>query len=103
MKPAQQWDEHDMLSLSCGECDWFEAKGRAALDRTIPSVRESDVLAVVSKAVSAFANSGGGILVYGVSHPSSSSGHWTVDDGGCRSWSLWFCCIELGRYHAQLV
>ena len=82
MNPAREWDEQYVLSLPIGEFDWFEAKGRKALDLTLPGVRESDVLETLAKAISAFANSGGGVLVYGLSNPSTAAGQWRVDDGG---------------------
>lgn len=82
MKPAREWDEAYALSLPVGEFDWVEIKSRRGLDLTLPAVKEGEVLENMAKAVSAFANSGGGQLVYGLKNPSSSTGKLTVDDGG---------------------
>jgi len=46
---------------------------------TLPNVKESAVRENLSKAISAFANSGGGNLVFGLSDPRQK---WQVDDGG---------------------
>ena len=82
MKPVSEWDENFILGLPLGEFDWFEAKGRRALDLTLPGVNESHVRETLSKAVSAFANSGGGALIYGLRNPQAAQGKWLVDDGG---------------------
>ena len=82
MKPVSEWDEAYILSLPVGEFDWLEAKGRRSLDLTIPNVTEDTVLATISKEVSAFANSGGGTLIYGLTDPKSGDTEWHVDDGG---------------------
>lgn len=44
MKPVAEWTEEDVLSLPYGEFDWLEAKGRRAIDLTLPNVREADIL-----------------------------------------------------------
>lgn len=82
MKPVSEWTEEDVLSLPYGEFDWLEAKGRRAIDLTLPNVREADILENLAKEVSAFANSGGGQLVLGLENPSSETNNWRVDDGG---------------------
>src|SRR5688572_23725116 len=82
MKPTREWNEKDVLDLPLGEFDWFEAKGRRAIDLTLPNVRERDILDTLSKAISAFANSGGGVLIYGLQNPDPTKGEWLVDDGG---------------------
>lgn len=82
MKPVNEWDEEYLLSLHLGEFDWFEVKGRKALDLTLSGVEEPKVLDTLAKAVSAFANSGGGQLVLGLKNPSGQETEWLVDDGG---------------------
>ncbi len=82
MRPVREWDEEYILGLPIGEFDWFEAKGRKALDLTLPNVKESEILQPISKALAAFANSGGGALVYGVANATSTTGQRFVDDGG---------------------
>jgi len=79
MKDPSEWDEQTLLSLPLGEFDWLEVKGRRALDLSLPDVKESDVRNNLSKAVSAFANSGGGVLVLGMENPKKV---WRVDDDG---------------------
>jgi hypothetical protein len=82
MKPVAEWTEEDVLSLPHGEFDWLEAKGRRALDLTLPTVREADVLENLAKEICAFANSGGGQLILGLANPTSGTSNWNVDDGG---------------------
>ena len=79
MLNPKDWDENHIQRLPIGEFDWLEVKGRRALDLTIENVKESHVLDNLSKAISAFANSGGGVLVFGLANPHS---HWKVDDDG---------------------
>jgi hypothetical protein len=79
MRDPADWDEQYLLHLPVGEFDWLEAKGRQALDLTLPTVREADVKERLSKAVSAFANSGGRIVVLGAANPQTG---WHIDDGG---------------------
>jgi len=79
MNDPREWTEDDVLNLATGEHDWFEAKGRKSLDITLPSVDENKVRETLAKAVSAFANSGGGVLVYGITGDGTG---WKVDDGG---------------------
>src|SRR5687768_14283400 len=82
MKPVIEWDEDYILSLPHGEFDWLEAKGRRAIDLSLPTVREAIVLENLAKEISAFANSGGGQLVLGLANPTSGTHKWGVDDGG---------------------
>jgi hypothetical protein len=79
MLSPREWTEEYVGSLPVGEFDWLEVKGRRALDLTLPEVKEAAVRETLAKAVSAFANSGGGVLVYGLANPSET---WAVDDGG---------------------
>ncbi len=69
MKPTSEWDLNHILQLPPGEFDWLEMKGRKALDFSLSSVDENKVLDELSKQVSAFANSGGGVIVYGITAP----------------------------------
>lgn len=75
-KPIEQWDENDILGLPPGENDTFERKGSMLLDLSIPGVNENDVLNELAKQVSAFANTGGGRIFYGVTDDGR------VDNGG---------------------
>lgn len=59
------------------ELDWIEYKGRRAVDISIDGISEDKVKSTLSKAISAFANSGGGYLVYGINNSSVN-----IDDGG---------------------
>lgn len=79
MKEVRDWKEQDVLNLPPGEFDWFEAKGRRGLDLTLASVDEHKVREILSTAVSAFANSGGGTLCFGLT---TVGNHWQIDDGG---------------------
>lgn len=74
-----EWNEDYILNLPIGEFDWLEIKGRRGLDLTLEQVKEHAIKANLSKAISAFANSGGGNLVFGLCDP---KGSWQVDDGG---------------------
>jgi len=69
-KPVVEWTEDDVLSLPRDENDTFERKGAKLLDLTLPQVNEGDVLNELAKQLSAFANCGGGQIIYG------------LDDGG---------------------
>ncbi len=79
MKPPAEWTERDLHDLPLGEFDWLEIKGRRALDLTVPGVVETQVRENLSKAISALANTGGGVLVLGLQNPADA---WRVDDGG---------------------
>jgi hypothetical protein len=82
MRPVSDWNEESILELPLGEFDWLEVKGRRALDLTIPTVEEKHVRENLSKALSAFANSGGGRLIFGLKDPKTKTSKWQVDDGG---------------------
>lgn len=81
MKPIADWDENYIIGLPRGEFDWIEFKGRRALDFSISGVDENKVIDELSKQLSAFANSGGGTLVYGFTDPKDLSSR-TVEEGG---------------------
>jgi hypothetical protein len=74
--PASEWKEDDVLSLPQDENDTFERKGARLLDLTLPQVKEGDVLSELAKQLSAFANTGGGQIVYGLDD------NCMVDNGG---------------------
>jgi hypothetical protein len=77
MRPVEQWDESDLLSLIADgvqESLHLDYKASDALQRTDGKKNE------ISKDVSAFANSDGGMLVYGI----EEIGHLPVKiDNGC--------------------
>jgi hypothetical protein len=75
-KPINKWDEDDILQLPLGENDNFERKGSELLDLTLQSVTPDKVLNELGKQLSAFADSGGGRIFYGVRDDG------TVDRGG---------------------
>lgn len=75
--PPAGWTEEYALSLPLGEDDSFERKGTAKLDLTLSGVKEGGVLEELSKQLSAFANTGGGALIYGVNDRDGQ-----VDQGG---------------------
>jgi hypothetical protein len=75
-KPVGNWDESDVLTLPAGENDTFERKGSKLLDLTIPGVDSNEVYKELAKQLSAFSNSGGGQIVYGVADDG------TIDNGG---------------------
>ncbi len=75
-KPTVEWTEDDVLSLPLGENDAFERKGAALLDLTLPQAREESVRDELAKQLSAFANTGGGQVIYGLTNAGA------VDNGG---------------------
>lgn len=75
-KPVNEWTEDDVLALPPDENDWFERKGAKALDLTIAGVSEDAVLNELAKQLSAFSNTGGGQIIYGVGDKGA------VDNGG---------------------
>ena len=75
-KPAAEWDEDYILSLPVGEDDRLERKGARLLDLTIPGVKEDSVRDELAKQLSAFANTGGGNLIYGLTDAGA------IDSGG---------------------
>lgn len=67
MKQVFEWDEDYLLNLTPGEFDWLEIKDSRKLDFTLPNGNNiNEVTNELSKQLSAFANSGGGTLVYGL-------------------------------------
>src|SRR5882672_3409423 len=75
-KAIGTWDEDDILALPRGENDAFERKGSRLLDLTVAGVSQDDVLNELGKQLSAFANTGGGRIFYGLAD------NGTVDSGG---------------------
>lgn len=75
-RPIENWNEDDLLALPRGENDTFERKGSRLLDLTIAGVNQDDVLNELGKQLSAFANTGGGRIFYGVTDEGA------VDGGG---------------------
>lgn len=75
-RPAAEWDEQYILSLPVGEDDRLERKGARLLDLTIPGVREEAVRDELAKQLSAFGNTGGGNLIYGLTDAGA------IDSGG---------------------
>jgi hypothetical protein len=79
LKDPNTWDEEYLRSLPPGEYSWLEVKSRRAIDFTAGAdpqrARNS-----LSKHVSAFANSGGGQIVLGMTDPRHAP--MQVDDGG---------------------
>jgi len=75
-KPTVEWIEDDVLSLPLGENDAFERKGAALLDLTLAQAREDSVRDELAKQLSAFANTGGGQIIYGLTNAGA------VDNGG---------------------
>lgn len=80
-KPTYEWTEDDILSLPRGENDTFERKGAPLLDLMLPQAKEGSVLDELAKQLSAFANTGGGRIVYGITNTG------TVDNGGISRWA----------------
>lgn len=66
LKPAADWTEEYVLSLPAGENDRFERKGTKLLDLTLGRVDENAVRDELAKQLSAFANTGGGAIIYGI-------------------------------------
>lgn len=75
-KPPGEWTEDDVLALPAGENDSFERKAAASLDLTLPRANQDEVLNELAKQLSAFANAGGGQIIYGVTDAGA------VDNGG---------------------
>lgn len=76
MKEPRDWTEEYILNnLPVGEFDWLEIKGSQVVK---PEAKQVD-RELLSKAISAFANSGGGSLVLGLKQ---SGNLWEVDSGG---------------------
>ena len=66
MRPINEWDEDYILNLLLGEHDWVEFKESRKLDFSLQGINQAVVLNELSKQISAFANSGGGAIVYGI-------------------------------------
>jgi hypothetical protein len=75
-KPLAEWTEDDVFALPSGENDSFERKGARLVDLTISGVSPDAVLNELAKQLSAFANTGGGRIIYGISDTG------TVDNRG---------------------
>lgn len=77
MKDPSEWDiDYILNGLAINESDRLEFKGRRVIDTTAPGVSDID-RDLLSKALSAMANSGGGILVIGINDKTKK-----IDDGG---------------------
>jgi hypothetical protein len=66
----------------------FERKGSRKLDLSVPGVNEDEVLNELSKQLSAFANTGGGRIIYGLANDGSIDGgvSTTIKKGGTKEW-----------------
>jgi hypothetical protein len=73
---VSEWTEEIVLSLPPHENDTFERKGAALLDLTHPRANEGEILNELAKQLSAFANTGGGQIIYGLDNTGA------VDNGG---------------------
>lgn len=81
MRSTREWDEPYILNLPTGEHDWVEFKGSKSIDFTQAGGDENKALDELSKQLSAFSNSGGGTLVYGIKDASPGQQR-KVEDGG---------------------
>ena len=81
MKEPREWDENYILNVPAGEHDWVEFKDARKLDLSLSGVKEDNVRNELSKQISAFANTGGGTIVYGVSDALPGATR-TVDNNG---------------------
>src|SRR5258708_32636692 len=79
----ENWTEEQLNELLCGEHDYFDRKSGALFD----TPDRNSLLDTLAKAASAFANSGGGHLILGVTDvgvpdgvPRISSGRTTTRD-----------------------
>ena len=86
-KPVSEWDEAHILSLP-KENDEFDRKGSKALDLTLEDVNEAKVLVGLAKQLSAFANSHGGKIIYGLNDEGfiDNGGVSTRVKNGTREW-----------------
>jgi len=86
-KPVSDWDEDYILSLP-KENDEFDRKGARLLD-TKAGAKEDEILNELAKQLSAFANTGGGQIVYGVEDDGTIGlGGVSIDmkPGGTKEW-----------------
>ncbi len=81
-KDIHEWDEFYLLNLPSGEFDWIEFKETKKLDFSLPGINRDVVLRELSKQVSAFANSGGGVIVFGIENPKSGQSLKVDNEGG---------------------
>jgi len=77
----ERWSEEEILLLPAGELDYFDRKSGAIIS-------DSDFLKKLAKALSAFANSGGGYLILGVKNDGTIDGVPKVYKGrtSAREW-----------------
>jgi hypothetical protein len=82
MREPREWDENYILNIPAGEHDWVEFKDARKLDLSLPNVNEDNVRNELSKQISAFANTGGGTIVYGVSDARPGATRMVDANGG---------------------
>lgn len=82
MKNVREWDETYLLNLPSGEFDWIEYKEARKLDFSLPGINRDVVLRELSKQISAFANSGGGTIVFGIENPKTGKPLKVDSEGG---------------------
>lgn len=73
-----RWGEADVLELSAGEHDWFDRKSGLLLN-------SDDFRRDIAKALSAFANSGGGSIILGVADDGTFDGVVPMHKGRTRT------------------
>lgn len=82
MREVREWDENYILNIPTGEHDWVEFKEARSLDLSLPNVKESDVRNKLSEQISAFANTGGGTIVYGIADAAPGATRMVDSNGG---------------------